>query len=124
MSRPEKELFSDDICESIQSNLSAEEWKALRGLAADKTIVIKGADKSSSVVVWDRSDYLHEAARQLQDQNIYEDVKFNENIFTDLIAKSNKILKRLCSHKLISEKEQLKYFTYNINQYREIIFST
>ena len=89
LSRPEKELFSDDISESIKSNLSAEEWKALRGLAADKTIVIKGADKSSSVVVWDRSDYLHEAARQLQDQNIYEDVKFIENIFTDLIAKSN-----------------------------------
>ena len=70
LSRLEKELFSDDISESTQSNLSAEEWKALRGLAADKSIVIKGADKGSSVVVWDRSDYLHEASRQLQDQNI------------------------------------------------------
>ena len=42
LSRLEKELFSDDISESTQSNLSAEEWKALRSLAADKTIVIKG----------------------------------------------------------------------------------
>ena len=67
LSRLEKELFSDDISESIQSNLSAEEWKALRGLAADKTIVIKGAVKGSLVVVWDRSDYLHETSRQLQD---------------------------------------------------------
>ena len=75
LSKLEKELFSDDISESTQSNLSAEEWKALRGLAADKTIVIKGADNGSSVVVWDRSDYLHEVSRQLQDQNIYEDVK-------------------------------------------------
>ena len=115
LSRLEKELFSDDISESTQSNLSAEEWKALRGLAADKTIVIKGADKGSSVVVWDRSDYLHEASRQLQDQNIYENVKFNENILTDLVAKSNKIFKRLCSHKLISEKE-LKYFTHNFKK--------
>ena len=56
LSRFEKELFSDDISES-----TPEEWKALRGLAADKTIVIKGADNGSSVVVWDRSDYLHEA---------------------------------------------------------------
>ena len=32
---------SDDISESTQSNLSAEEWKTLRGLAADKTIIIK-----------------------------------------------------------------------------------
>ena len=67
------------------------------------------------MVVWDRFDYLHEASRQLQDQNIYEDVKFNENILTNLAAKSNKIFKRLCSHKLISEKE-LKYFTYNLRK--------
>ena len=61
LSRLEKELFSGDINESTQSNVSAEEWKDFRGLAADKTIVIKGADKGFSVVVWDRSDYLHEA---------------------------------------------------------------
>ena len=115
LSRLEKELFSDDIRESTQSNLSAEEWKALRGLAADKTFVRKGTDKGSSVVVWDRCNYLHEASRQLEDQNIYENVKFNENILTDLLAKTNKIFKRLCSRKLISEKE-LKYFTYNFKK--------
>ena len=91
LSRFEKELFSNDISESTQSNISAEEWKALRGLAADKTIVIKGADKGSPVVVWDRSDYLQGVSTQLQDQNICEDVKFNKNILTDLVAKSNKI---------------------------------
>ena len=88
LSRLEKKLFSNDISESTQSNLSAEEWKALRDLAADKTIVIKGSDMDSSVVVWDRSDYLHEVSRQLQDQNICEDVKFNKNILSDLVAKS------------------------------------
>ena len=87
LSRFEKELFSNDISDSTQSNLSAEEWKTLRGLAADKTIVIKGADNGSSVVVWDRSDYLHEVSRQLQDQNICEYVKFNKNILIDLVAK-------------------------------------
>ena len=55
------------------------------------------------MIVWDRSDYLHESKRQLQDQNICEDVKFNQNVITDIVAKSNKIFKRLCSHKLISE---------------------
>ena len=115
LSRLEKELFSDDISEATQSNVSTEEWNALRGLAANKTIVTKGTGKGSSVVVWDRSDYLHKASRQLQDQNIYEDVKFNENIRTDLVAKSSNIFKRLCSHKLISEKE-LEYFTYNFKK--------
>ena len=34
---------------------------------------------------------------------------------TDLVAKSIKIFKRLCSHKLISEKE-LKYLTYHFRK--------
>ena len=42
LTRLGKELFSDHISESTQSNLSPEEWKRLRDLAADKTIVIKG----------------------------------------------------------------------------------
>ena len=109
LGRLEKELFSDDISEFTQRNLFAEEWKALRGLAANKTIAIKEADKGSSVVVWDRSDYLHEASGQLQDQNIYENVKFNENILTNLVAKRIKIFNCLCSHKLIFQKELKGY---------------
>ena len=56
---------------NTQKSLSVEEWKALKDLASDKTIAIKGADKASSVVVWDRSDYLREASRQLQDVRTY-----------------------------------------------------
>ena len=104
LSQLEKELFSNEINEPTQSNLSAEEWKALRALAADKTVVIKAADKGSSVAVWDRSDNLQETSRQFQDKNINEDVRFSENILIDLVERSNKIFKRLCSHKLISEK--------------------
>ena len=67
------------------------------------------------MVIWDRSDYLHETLKQLQDQSIYEDIKFNENILTYLVVKSNKLFKRLCSHKSIPKKE-LKYFTYNFKK--------
>ena len=101
----EKELFSNEVYEPTQRNLSGEEWKALRALAADKTIVIKAADKGSSVVVWDRSDYFLETSRQLQYKKIYKDVRFSENILTDLVERCNKIFKRLCSHILFSEKE-------------------
>ena len=72
-------------------------------------------DKGFSVIVRDRSDYLHEASRQIQDHNIDVNVKFNDNILTNLVAKTNKTFERLCSHKLISEKE-LKYFTYNFKK--------
>ena len=101
--------------DSTQSNLSGEEWKTLRNLAHDRSIVVKGADKGSSVVVWDRDDYLQEASRQLWDTIIYEYVKFNENILSSLVERSNKIFNRWCSHKLISEKE-LKYFTYSFEK--------
>ena len=40
----------------------------------DKNIVIKGADKGSTVVVWDREDYISEAEKQLRDRDVYEEV--------------------------------------------------
>ena len=115
LSRVEKNLFSDEMNGSTQSNLSGDKWKALRILADDRSIVIKSADRGSSVVIWDRDNYLQEASKQLQDTNIYEDVKFNENILTGLVERSSKIFNRLYICKLISEKE-LKYFTYSFKK--------
>ena len=40
----------------------------------DKNIVIKGANKGSAVVVWDREDYIKEAEKQLGDSHAYEEV--------------------------------------------------
>ena len=115
MSRLEKELSSYEINGSTQSNLCGEEWKALRNLADNRSIVIKGIDKGSSVVVWNRNDYLQEASSQLRDTNIYEDVKFNENVLTGLVERSNKIFSRLFSRNLISEKE-LEHFIYSFKK--------
>ena len=58
LSQLEKELFANGLDEPSQSNLSAEERKALKNFASDRSIVIKGADEGSSVVVWDRADYI------------------------------------------------------------------
>ena len=110
-----KELFTDDLDEPSQSNLSSEEWKALRNLASDCSIVIRGADKGSSVIVWDRADYILEAEKHLNDKQVYKELKFNKNILTGLVENSNKIFNCLCSHRLISESE-LKYFTYNFKK--------
>ena len=43
------------------SNLSKEEWEAVRTLAGDCNIVVKKADKGSRVVIWDRNDYITQA---------------------------------------------------------------
>ena len=62
-------------------NLTREERRALFDLKNEKTMVIKGADKGSAVVVWDRDDYIQEAEKQLGDKEIYEEVS-NDPQFT------------------------------------------
>ena len=66
----EKELFADEMNDSTQSNLSGDESKTLRNLADDRSIVINGAAKGSSVVIWDRENYLQKASKQLRDTNV------------------------------------------------------
>ena len=96
LSQLEKEIFNGLLNDSISipSNMSKEEWEALRGLADDRSIVIKQADKGSSVVVWCRDGYIKEANNQLDDKTIYKDIDFKKTILSDLIDKSNRILPR------------------------------
>ena len=41
----------------------------MHSLKDDPSVIIKGADKGSVVVVWDREDYLKEEHRQLDDKS-------------------------------------------------------
>ena len=54
-------------------------------LKNDNTIVIKGAEKGSGVVFWDRKDYVKEAHKQLSDEEIYEEVTNGLSIFESTI---------------------------------------
>ena len=112
LSQLEKELFQVADSSLGYSNFSSEEWKAMRSLADDRSIVIKKADKGSCVVVWDRYDYILEAEKQLSDTNVYENPSnFSETTLQNLVENSNKIFKKLKSKGKISDKE-LKYFTF------------
>ena len=53
-------------------NLSSDEYKAIKELSSNTSIVIKPADKGGAVVIQDRSDYLNEGYSQLKDSNVYE----------------------------------------------------
>ena len=46
----------------------------MRGLAVDRSIIIKSADKGSWVVLWDRADYLAEAENHLSDSSTCKEV--------------------------------------------------
>ena len=74
----EQELLKDAEIPLRYSNLSSEEWEAIRSFADDRSIVIKKADKGSAVVVWDRDDYVKEAQKQLGDGNAYRKVNYRE----------------------------------------------
>ena len=115
LSRLEKELLSFLPGQPQSYNLTKEEWKAIHNLAEDQSIIIKPAHKDSSVVIWDREDYLAEGYRQLNDHLTYIDVmKFNQKLMSDLTEKSNITFKGLCNKKLTTEKE-LKYFSFSFN---------
>ena len=112
MSQIEDELFQiSDKCLPY-SNLTKEEWLAVRSLAEDRSFVIKKADKGSCVVVWDRGNYLLEAEKQLGDRYVYKDISFNEKLLTDSVKSSNQIFHSLKRKGSISDK-QLKNFLYN-----------
>ena len=63
LSQVENKLFEITKEPTRYSNLLQEEWRAIRTLDDDRSIVIKKAEKGSSIVVWDRADYLREAER-------------------------------------------------------------
>ena len=109
LSQVEYKLFSI-VDESIRySNVSKEEWVAMRSLADDRSIVIKKADKGSCIVAWDRNDYPREAEKQLKDQNVYRNVDLKDKTFSQLVDCSNRFSRNLKMKGHITEKE-LKYF--------------
>ena len=75
-------------------------------LKEDKSIIIKGANKSEAVIVWDRVDYLKKANKQLGNKEVYLEVPNNLSALVSTIFKSPKeISKRgICqrTHSIIS----------------------
>ena len=61
-------------------------YTILKMIKNDKTIVVKGADKGSAVVVvivWDRENYIKEAENQLGETNMYEEVPNDAKLLMD-----------------------------------------
>ena len=70
------------------NNLINDERDVLYSLKGDPSIIIKGADKVSVVVVWGREDYLKEAYKQLSHREVYEEVPNDANILINTIMKT------------------------------------
>ena len=72
-------MFEDVAISLRYSNLSTEEWKAIRSLADDRNMIIKKVDKGSAVVFWERNDYIKEAEKQLGDKSVYQRLTLKKN---------------------------------------------
>ena len=113
LSQVEKELF-EYVPQRVQKyNLSKNEWRTLKMLIEDNSIIIKPADKGSCVVVWDRDDYLAEGYSQLSDNNVYTKIESSsEKFVSSLIKESNNMFNKLHKQGSISNDE-FKYFSYD-----------
>ena len=54
---------------------------------------------------WDRSNYNKEAAKQLNDTNVYQDICFNDKFLQDLVGASNQLFQNLEAKRKISDKQ-------------------
>ena len=95
---------------SKYSNLTKEERNAIYSLRDDNTIIIKEADKGSGIVVWDWKDYLAEAKKQLDDKEVYQEVR--GDIESPLIKIIKRVLGNIRNRRDVSD-ETLDYFLVN-----------
>ena len=86
LSSLEEKLLDTDIPKDKFNNLSKQETDSLYSLKNDNTIVVKGTEKGSGVVVCDREDYLKEAHRQLSDKEVYEEVTNDPSTLESVIS--------------------------------------
>ena len=97
-------LMKIEIPKDKFNNLTSKDRKALDDLKNYKTIIIKGADKGSAVVVWDREDYIKEAEKQfgIRDEEVLDDA---EPLISTIHTTLEKIRKRGDL-----KKENIQYF--------------
>ena len=94
-----------EIPKEKYNNLTSKEQQALYDRKNDKKIVIKGADKGSPEVVWDREDYIKEAEKQLGDSDVYDKVPDD---LEPLIGTINGTIEKLWKKEIW--KKTIKYF--------------
>ena len=69
-----------------KSNLSKEEWLAIKDLQNNEEINIKEADKGGSVVIMKRDHYVKMVYEELNDEKYYKrvDAKHDKKVLTSL----------------------------------------
>ena len=100
-------LYNFNYFRHSMSNLSNEEYKALKALSRNKDIIVTRPDKGSGVVILDRSDYIKKVELILEDKSKFDLAK-NQDIFkisrTIETRVRNFLRDKVYKKKLISEE--------------------
>jgi hypothetical protein len=107
------------ILNNKRHNLTNPEKIALDNINRSDSIVIKPADKGGATVILNKSSYLNEAYRQLNNVNYY--LKLDRPLLNNNVEKINKVLKNMVSDGLISSK-QFKFLKANDSDRARIFY--
>ncbi|GAA6106737.1 uncharacterized protein LOC105009030 isoform X1 [Tachysurus ichikawai] len=88
---------------SQPSNLTDLERRAIKSLKNNKSIIIKPADKGNGVVIMDRSEYVQEALRQLNNPQYYK--KLDQPIYVESIPIIQDKIKTLLGRGTINRRQ-------------------
>ena len=97
------EEISDLKIQDEEQNIKPEEIMALNELSKNSELVVKKADKGSSIVIMDKEDYIFECHRQLKNDQHYKTLE--EPIFSDTARQITELLSELKSLSVITEKQ-------------------
>ena len=89
-------------CNHITDNLTKDERQALRNLKKRQDIIIKPADKGSGTVVMDKSWYIDECNRQLNDAKFYR--QLDRDITDTIQQRATVYIERMFNNGYIDEK--------------------
>ena len=93
LNKTENDIFSLIPEREKDYNLTKDEYLAMR--RNDRNVLIKPADKESSIVEWDRVDYLAEAEKQPSETKTCKEVQLSEKGQIKIVGKSNSMFKEL-----------------------------
>ena len=95
-----------------KSNMTKSEWQALKSLKSNEDIIIKKADKCSTLCVLDKEDYIKEGNRQLCNTTYYEQT--HETKVNEYTANSADIIENAFKGKQLDETSY-KFLMQNID---------
>ena len=109
-----QEILNSLLEKSTYTNISKEELKCLRRLSSYLDTIIKKADKSSTIVIMDKGNYLQEVERQLNNETYYEKLDMD---LSDIVEKNVLICIREISEENDSICKELDVLPDSIPQF-------